>query len=55
MITLENISKTYQTKDGTVEALKDVSLTIEKGDIFGIIGMSGAGIFWNAQHQELSQ
>ncbi len=43
MITLENISKTYQTKDGTVEALKDVSLTIEKGDIFGIIGMSGAG------------
>ena len=43
MITLENVSKTYHTKDGVVQALKDVSLTIERGDIFGIIGMSGAG------------
>ena len=43
MITLKNVSKTYETKDGTVHALQDVSLTINKGDIFGIIGMSGAG------------
>lgn len=43
MITLNNVSKIYNTKDGMVQALKDVSLTIEKGDIFGIIGMSGAG------------
>lgn len=43
MITLNNVSKTYNTKEGTVQALKDVNLTIEKGDIFGIIGMSGAG------------
>ena len=43
MISLKNVSKIYNTKDGTVQALKNVSLTIEKGDIFGIIGMSGAG------------
>ena len=43
MISLDNVSKIYNTKDGTVQALKNVSLTIEKGDIFGIIGMSGAG------------
>lgn len=43
MISLKNVSKRYNTKDGTVQALKNVSLTIEKGDIFGIIGMSGAG------------
>ena len=34
MITLKNVSKTYETKDGTVHALQDVSLTINKGDIF---------------------
>lgn len=43
MISLNNVSKIYHTKDGTVQALKNVTLTIEKGDIFGIIGMSGAG------------
>ena len=42
-IVIENVSKTYSTKDGTVEALKNVSLEIEAGDIYGIIGMSGAG------------
>ena len=43
MIEIKNLSKTYNTADGTVEALKNVSLTIPDGDIFGIIGMSGAG------------
>ncbi|MDY3918904.1 MAG: methionine ABC transporter ATP-binding protein [Candidatus Limivivens sp.] len=42
-IVIENVCKTFQTKDGTVNALKNVSLTIEAGDIYGIIGMSGAG------------
>ena len=43
MIKIENLSKTFHTADGSVEALKNVSLDIAKGDIFGIIGMSGAG------------
>ena len=43
MIELKNIGKTFQSKDGEVEALKDVSIKINDGDIFGIIGMSGAG------------
>jgi D-methionine transport system ATP-binding protein len=43
MIELKNLSKEFQSPDGTVEALKDVSLVIPDGDIFGIIGMSGAG------------
>ncbi len=42
-IVIEHLSKTFVTKDGTVEALKDVNLTIHSGDIYGIIGMSGAG------------
>ncbi len=43
MIDIQNLSKTFRTADGNVEALKDVSLRISDGDIFGIIGMSGAG------------
>ena len=42
-IVFENLSKRFTTKDGTVEALKNINLSIEKGDIYGIIGMSGAG------------
>lgn len=43
MIELKNISKSFETAAGTVRALDDVSLTIETGDVFGIIGESGAG------------
>jgi D-methionine transport system ATP-binding protein len=43
MIEIKNLCKTFQTADGTVEALRDVTLTIADGDIYGIIGMSGAG------------
>ncbi len=43
MIKIENLSKTYATAEGRVEALREVSLDIPDGDIFGIIGMSGAG------------
>ena len=42
-IVFENVSKHFETSDGKVEALNDVNLQIEKGDIYGIIGMSGAG------------
>ena len=43
MIELVNLSKRFETAAGPVDAVKDVSLKIEKGDIFGIIGLSGAG------------
>ena len=43
MIEIKNLSKTFSSADGTVEALKNVSISIPDGDIFGIIGMSGAG------------
>ena len=43
MIELKNISKSFETAAGTVRALDDVSLTIETGEVFGIIGESGAG------------
>lgn len=42
-IDIVHVSKTFKTEEGEVQALKDVNLSIEKGDIFGIIGMSGAG------------
>lgn len=42
-ILIQDVSKTFETKDGSVQALNHVSLSIESGDIYGIIGMSGAG------------
>ena len=42
-IVIENLYKSFDTKDGKVEALQNVNLSIESGDIYGIIGMSGAG------------
>ena len=43
MIEFQNVKKVYQTKKQTVEALKGINLTVEKGDIFGVVGYSGAG------------
>ena len=43
MIQVENLCKRFETKGGTVEAAKNISFSIEKGEIFGIIGLSGAG------------
>lgn len=43
MYILENVNKVFDGKENTVEAVKNVNLTIEKGEIFGIIGFSGAG------------
>ena len=42
-ILIQDVSKTFETKDGSVQALNHVSLSIETGGIYGIIGMSGAG------------
>ena len=43
IVEVRNLSKSFLTKDGRVDALRDISLEVEKGDIYGIIGMSGAG------------
>jgi len=43
MIELHDIGKVYNASDGNHRALENINLTIENGDIFGIIGESGAG------------
>lgn len=42
-IRLEGVSRRYGRGDGELTALDDVSLTVRRGDIFGVIGHSGAG------------
>ena len=43
IIEVKELYKTFETKDRTVEALKNINFSVEPGDIYGIIGMSGAG------------
>ncbi|MDQ0272681.1 methionine ABC transporter ATP-binding protein [Cytobacillus purgationiresistens] len=43
MIELTGISKTFTAKQGSIYALKDVSLSVKQGEIYGVIGYSGAG------------
>lgn len=43
IIRVEHVSKVFDAKSGRVDAVQDISFEIDKGDIFGIIGLSGAG------------
>jgi len=43
MIDLRGITQTYQGPQGPVEALRGIDLSIQPGEVFGIIGKSGAG------------
>jgi len=43
MIELKNLTKVYRMHHSSTTALSGINLKIEKGEIFGIIGLSGAG------------
>lgn len=43
IIRVDDVSKSFKTKGKIVDAAKHLNLTIEKGDVYGIIGLSGAG------------
>ena len=43
IIKIENLKKTYKSKNSCVNAIENINLNINSGDIYGIIGLSGAG------------
>jgi D-methionine transport system ATP-binding protein len=43
MIELKNINVEFKLKGDKVHAVKNVNLTVNKGEVFGIVGLSGAG------------
>ena len=43
VLKLENVNKTYQAKNGEIEALKDINFSVEDGEFVSIIGPSGCG------------
>lgn len=43
IIQIQNLYKSYSSKNGPAIALEHIDLDIYPGEIFGIIGMSGAG------------
>lgn len=43
MIVVESISKTYHSKNAEIPALQDISFKVKEGEVYGLIGLSGAG------------
>ncbi len=43
MIEVKNLSKRYETRDGFVDAVKDVSFQVKEGEICMLLGPSGCG------------
>lgn len=43
IIEIKNLMKVFKTKSDELVALRDINISIERGEIFGIIGLSGAG------------
>mgnify|MGYP003295529270 CR=1 FL=1 len=43
IIQIKDLKKVYQVPGGEVVALNGINLSIDRGQIYGIIGMSGAG------------
>ena len=43
IIQIQDLNKTFESGENTVVALDNINISIERGEIFGIIGLSGAG------------
>lgn len=43
ILKIEKVTKTYQAKNGELEAIRDVSFSVKKGEFISIIGPSGCG------------
>ena len=43
ILSIKDLSKTYRSREGAVEALTKLSLDLERGEIIGILGPNGAG------------
>ena len=43
ILSIKNLSKKYNTANGEIEAIKDISLEVKQGEIIGIVGSSGCG------------
>ena len=43
VLKVTNICKTYQAKNGEIEALKNISFSVNEGEYISIIGPSGCG------------
>ena len=43
LLKIDKISKKYQAKNGEIEAIKNISFTVNEGEFVGIIGPSGSG------------
>ena len=43
LLTIENLSKAYETPRGDVDAVHDVSLSVDEGEFVSIVGPSGCG------------
>ena len=43
IINISALNKTFKSKNSSYKALDNISLSINKGDIYGLIGFSGAG------------
>lgn len=43
ILRIKNLKKNYQTKDGEITAIDDISFDLEKDEFLGIIGSSGCG------------